>query len=472
MSGEYIFGANILESLTTGMYREPLTVFREYVQNSCDAIDTAIRDGILHEGEGRINITLHSETRTIAITDNGTGINSQDFGRIMGNIADSDKRQNDNRGFRGIGRLCGMAYCRTLRFTAKFRGENVISRLECNGAELRRLLRERDSRSNRYTASEVLAMINEFSTEKTDDTDEHYFIVELENINDENTALLDFGLVKNYLSFTAPVPYSITFDPFTAEIHEHAEKLGFRIDEYDIFLNGEQLFKEYKTVFSLGRGKGSDEIHYVKFEDFRSVGNKLIAWMWFGVSDFRGSISDSSLMRGIRMRKGNIQIGDEDTLRSFFTEPRGVNYFIGEIFCVSDGLIPNSQRDYFNENPECADFVRQLRVYFRELSKIFHDGSVISSSFKKIDDARKMKSEFAKRSASNDFADNDARQEAEQALRTAEEAASQARGKIDSLKEKGSNMAKFIIMRIEKNSENTSTDSSPAYIGNYPPPSR
>lgn len=83
------FGAPILETLTTGMYRKPLTVFREYVQNSCDSIDVAINAGIIHDGEGRIDIAIDSEARRITITDNGTGIKASDFRRVMGNIADT-----------------------------------------------------------------------------------------------------------------------------------------------------------------------------------------------------------------------------------------------------------------------------------------------------------------------------------------------------------------------------------------------
>ena len=40
-------GANILDSLTTGMYSDSKVIFREYIQNSCDSIDVAIQEGIL-----------------------------------------------------------------------------------------------------------------------------------------------------------------------------------------------------------------------------------------------------------------------------------------------------------------------------------------------------------------------------------------------------------------------------------------
>lgn len=35
----YVFGANILENLTTGMYKDSKVIYREYIQNACDQID-------------------------------------------------------------------------------------------------------------------------------------------------------------------------------------------------------------------------------------------------------------------------------------------------------------------------------------------------------------------------------------------------------------------------------------------------
>ena len=42
-----VFGKNILENLTTGMYSDSRVMYREYVQNSCDAIDAAVTTGII-----------------------------------------------------------------------------------------------------------------------------------------------------------------------------------------------------------------------------------------------------------------------------------------------------------------------------------------------------------------------------------------------------------------------------------------
>ena len=61
-----------------------------------------------------------------------------------------------------------------------------------------------------------------------------------------------------------------------------------------------------------------------------------LAWMWFGISKFEQQIKPMNKMRGIRLRKENIQIGDENTLGAspkFFKESRGNCYFCWRSLC-------------------------------------------------------------------------------------------------------------------------------------------
>ena len=452
---EYIIGAHILESLTTGMYQDSRMIFREYIQNSCDAVDAAVRLGLLEAGEDDIRITIDSVARKIIIEDNGTGIMSEDFARVLGNVADSDKRQDENRGFRGIGRLGGMAYCETLIFTAKFKGENVVSKLVCNAKILKEFLHENDTGIKRYTALQVLDFINEFKTETTEDIDAHYFRVELEGINEENTDLLDVQKVREYLSFTAPLPYPMAFMTFSPLIKQHAENLGLKIDEYNIYVNNEQLLKGYTRTFNTGRGKGSDEIFDIRFYDFKSIDNRLIAWLWFGISNFKGVIDDKCPMRGIRVRKDNIQIGNEDTLQKFFSESRGVHYFVGELFCVSKELIPNSHRDYFNENPERAEFERQIKNYCRELTRYYREGSNLSSTWRKIDEAEKRHAEISGKFRTGSLTDKQDRETAREELHKAEDDVERARAELNKIKTSGSAVIQRIIEHAEDERANT-----------------
>lgn len=70
----------------------------------------------------------------------------------MSDIANSDKHSGETKGFRGIGRLCGLAYCEELIFRSKFYGENIISVLKCNTAKMRMLINQHNN-GIKYTAS-------------------------------------------------------------------------------------------------------------------------------------------------------------------------------------------------------------------------------------------------------------------------------------------------------------------------------
>lgn len=120
-------GKNILENLTTGMYSDSKVTYREYIQNACDQIDKAVSLGILTSDCAEVIITIDENDRNISIEDNATGVKKDSFESQLGDIANSDKKLGEDKGFRGIGRLCGLAYCETLIFTTSFKGEPVKS---------------------------------------------------------------------------------------------------------------------------------------------------------------------------------------------------------------------------------------------------------------------------------------------------------------------------------------------------------
>ena len=379
----YVFGANILENLTTGMYKNSQIIFREYVQNSCDAIDKAVALGILSTDKGNIDIWIDADKRAISVEDNGTGIIATEFETTLQSIAQSNKQLDTEKGFRGIGRLCGLAYCRELIFSTTAKNENVVSIMRIDAKKLR----SRFYGDEKYTAQEVLDDVVTVERKTADDiAADHWFKVEMIDINVENEVLLDVARIRDYLSFVAPVEYRNTFF-LSQKIYEHATTLGLKIDEYRINLNGDQLVKKYKTDFKTSLGE--DEIFDLSFKDFYNDDGRLIAWSWIGLSKFKGVIEQNSKtsnnrMRSIRLRKGNIQIGDEDALQKLFAEERGIHYFIGEVFAVDRNLIPNSQRDYFIENSALKIFENALTDYFGELHKVYYRASEVNNAVKSV----------------------------------------------------------------------------------------
>ena len=421
-------GKNILDNLTTGMYSDSKVIYREYIQNACDQIDIAIREGLLQPKEGIVDIFTDNNKRYISIKDNATGVRNSVFVEDLGDIANSNKEIGKNKGFRGIGRLCGLAYCKTLKFTTSYCGESIKSTMTCDAKKMREMLVE----NKKYTLDEIWDEIVSFSTEPAE-TDEHFFEVEMFDINKENTDLLDNDKVREYLSFIAPVPYRNTFI-LRSQIYSHAAKLDYHIDEYCVKVNGYQIFKEYTTKLKEPSGsslKVYDDISKLEFHNFKNSNGELIAWMWVGLSRFEKQIPKVNQMRGLRLRSANIQLGNDDSLQGLFKESRGNYYFVGEVFAVSRDLIPNSQRDYFNENETRVEFEDLLREYFYDtLHKIYYDANKIKNAYKRQEDYLSKVEEFEKKSKENGFVDEDDKQKLQFSIEKAKKEAEDARKQL------------------------------------------
>lgn len=423
-------GKNILDNLTTGMYSDSKVIYREYIQNACDQIDLATQIGLLAPNEGSVDIFTDSHKRYISIKDNATGVRSEMFIEDVGDIANSNKQIGKNKGFRGIGRLCGLAYCKTLKFTTSYAGESVKSIMTCDARKMRAMLVE----NKKYTLDEIWDAIVTYSTED-EVPEKHYFEVEMFDINKENTDLLDDIKIREYLSFVAPVPYKNTFILRT-HIYSYARSIGYNIDEYCVRVNGCQIFKEYTTKLKEQSGsslKNYDEISKLEFKDFRDINGNLIAWMWVGLSRFEKQIPKANAMRGLRVRSANIQLGNDDVLTALFKEPRGNYYFVGEVFAVDKQLVPNSQRDYFNENETRVLFEDLLRVYFFDvLHKLYYEANRVKNDYKRQEEYLAVVSEYQKKEKSG-FVNEEERQKLQFDIEKAKRSAEEARKRLDKL---------------------------------------
>ena len=430
---ETIIGKDVIESLTLGMYEDSRFIFREYIQNGADQIDRALEVGLFDSiKDGKIEININPTIETISILDNATGIESDRVQPILKNIAQSTKDRAKNKGFRGIGRLGGLAYCDKLIFETSYKGENLKSVLMWDSQKLKSII---NNRATKEEATEVIDTVTEFSTEKEKE-EKHYFKVTLEGVS--NKVLLDKEDVYDYLTMVAPVPYSKGFI-FKKIISDKANELGFVIDEYSIFVNRDQVFKAYTTSIYKGDKNNKqrvDEIHDIETYEIRTSKNKLLAWGWYGISNFNSAIPSINTARCLRLRKGNIQIGLEDALTKLFREQRGTKYFFGEIFTVSPNLIPNSRRDYFLENTDLKEFEKLVKIKFSDLHDLYHFSSRVRNQQKKIDTFKSFSKEYEEKSTAKGFTDHKEKKKYEEKYELIKEKAEEAKKELSKAKEK------------------------------------
>jgi molecular chaperone HtpG len=103
-------GAGILNIITESLYDNPIVVFREYVQNSMDSILKS------ESGISDCEIRIWNSGRNLFFLDNGNGVKRENFKDEMIKIGASSKKKQRNLGYKGIGRLSGVPYCKELFF--------------------------------------------------------------------------------------------------------------------------------------------------------------------------------------------------------------------------------------------------------------------------------------------------------------------------------------------------------------------
>ncbi|MCR4745715.1 MAG: ATP-binding protein [Lachnospiraceae bacterium] len=379
-----MIGKYTLESLTSGMYLTPLDLYREYVQNAADSIDTALMDGQITKKDSRITITINSLQRIITIEDNGTGIIANEAVGTLVDIGNSKKDYKRSRGFRGIGRLSGLGYCKTLNFTTSAEGEDVETIVSYDCELLQKLLLPHEGKEE--SISEVIDQVISYNTKKAEKK-AHYFRVDMLDVKDID-GLLNKNKIITYMKQNLPIPFATDFI-WGSVITEKLKMNGMLMPEYNIYLNfdGEKtrICKPYAdSVLSDRVRRIEDPIEDIKFRTF-SVDDEVCAVLWYAQNNYYGTILDNQV-KGIRVRHGNILFGDQNSLRRYFKEERFNGWICGELHICSDKIIPNSRRDDFERNDVYLNVMEQFKEWTSEMSK-----EIRSNSYKRSLDENSQK---------------------------------------------------------------------------------
>ena len=449
-STKTIIGKDVIESLTTSMYDDPRFVYREYIQNSADAIDKARQLELVTDGN--IYITINPEKRKVEIEDDAIGIEKDKVVEVLKNIAQSTKQKGVDKGFRGIGRLGGLGYCEKLVFETSAQGENVKSIMTWDANKLKNII------ANRSRKEEASAVIDEVTSleQKEENADKHYFKVILEGVTSD--ALLDVKDVRQYLSMVAPVPFDNKFI-FSKKIYQELQKENIKLDEYNTFVNTEQLFKAYNCYIYEGdqnNKKKIGEIFDVDFFSQKDKNEQPLFWGWYGIAEKNETLRKINHSRGFRLRKANIQIGNDDTLQKLQRDRRFQFYFFGEVYALHSDLHPNARRDYFSENETCKEFDLKLKKFFyNTIAPLCQDSSATNSSIKKIENYNNLLSEYEKREKEKGFINKTEQTHFIEEIEKKKKEAEEATTKLEKLKSKGNSP---ILKIIEKRTSNTNIE--------------
>ena len=382
-------GLRLLETLTSALYEDPIILFREYVQNSADAYNMAIdEDSTLAFNEFKIDIDIDADNFNILIKDNGYGIPESEFIDKMTTIGASNKSNfTDQIGFRGIGRLSGMPFCKELVFINKPVGLNKCLIYTWEGEKFHKFL-------NQEIDLELNAAVEKISSSREEyyegNINEHFFKVELHGYQEEIKELVDSDF-KQRLSKMLPLNYSPDFSQMDVIKNKYKQYMGESLDKYSfkIFLNGEFLYKPYSNKHILE----SDIVFWeLKFKSNKSTmpGDKF-GILWF---TFNRKLSGNPITEpyGILVRSKNMLMGGSDSLADAIIRSR-VDYVAtyrelvqtltgvyGEMLINTPRLNDNARRDWFKIDSLSielrniiVEFMKHLLAYRNCASKAFNN---------------------------------------------------------------------------------------------------
>jgi molecular chaperone HtpG len=365
------------------MYVDPLTLFREYVQNAADAIDEAFQHSVLTgQQEGHISVSFDQEQRRISVRDNGIGVRAGSVDRFLTSFGASKKRGGIARGFRGVGRLAGLGYCQVLRFRTKAAEDSKVAVVEWDCRRLRQILLD-----SKYEG-DLQQVVNDVVTYNEVDAKghpSHFFEVELEKVlRIRNDILLNPEVVTSYLRQTAPLPFPKDFrfgKEIEAFLGPHAPPPRFRIY---VGNSTEALTRPIGNTFpsSQGRQGQFQELELLRFE---SQDGQLAGLGWLLHHEYVGSLRYASEIRGLRARIGGILVGGADLFAHVFPEERFCSWTVGEINVVDRRIVPDGRRGDFEQNPFFFHLQNQIAPVGRAIAARCRASSFVRTRLKRFE---------------------------------------------------------------------------------------
>ena len=354
-----VIGTGILGLVTTAMYDNPLAIYREYIQNSADAIA-----GMADSTESKVEITIDASERRVKIWDSGPGLSSDDAPKQLVPIGRSNKQMGSDRGFRGIGRLAGLAFAETVTFTTRARRDELVTRVTWNGSRLP---------SGTAAVGEIEEAIRDCVDVESlpgPEYPDHFFEVEIRGVARHAAgSLLNRDAVRSYVSEVCPVPMAAAF-PYALRV-EDSSRPNVPLMSLNITLDGdpEPVRRPYGETIQLSTNREDrftefEEVHIPSVDHIRDA-----AVGWIAHSSYLGAIPKGTHIRGIRARVGNIQIGDETIFDSLYSEERFNRWCVGELHILDHRIVPNARRDYFEPGPHLRNLENHLLPILRGIGE-------------------------------------------------------------------------------------------------------
>lgn len=352
-----LVGGNILHLITCGMYATPLGIYREYLQNSADAIAS-----LDNSDNGKVGITINLREFCVMIRDNGPGLSYQQAKQALIPISKSKKHVGRDRGFRGVGRLSGIAFAKSVKFLTRSRENSSVTKVVWNGDQLR------SGVNSKLSVEEIIS--NCVTVEKIyeENYPANFFEVQIEGISRyAATYIMNRNAVLDYLQEVCPVPFSGDF-PYASRVENLFGKKPFELDIY-LDEDEQRITRPHKIGLKTSPGRLNKFVEFEKIEIPGLGDQKHAAVGWIAHSSYLGAIPQKLGIRCVRARVGNIQVGGENVFDHLFSENRFNRWCVAEINILDSRIVPNGRRDYFELSMHLRNLENRLSAVCRKLER-------------------------------------------------------------------------------------------------------
>jgi hypothetical protein len=348
--------ADILGSLTEGLYKLVNIALREYLQNSYDAITAARVEGIPMPPDGfNVEVVVTKDCKNVTISDNGIGM-SEEVLREYTSIGGGTKTDPVYTGHKGIGKLAGLRFFEEFVVRTKQAGEVEGWELVWRCGEMMQQLLANPKLMKKVPYRSFIQEYYAIEPFAHSAREDHFTQVQLIGVLDEFASQIDERSIGEFVRANCPVP-------FRKEKFEHAESitasLADSLQSTPTFLNKKVVYRPYDDE----QGLCAPVFQEIKY------GNETRALAWFSWVKGDSELVPEERIRGLKFRCKGICVGDH-YLFANNCMPEGrentAGWFTGEVIVLDEKIRPNTARDGFQEGEDLAKFYGELK---RKLGK-------------------------------------------------------------------------------------------------------
>ena len=194
-------------------------------------------------------------------------------------------------------------------------------------------------------------------------------------IRHRNDHLLSISAIRSYLAQVGPVPFHEGF-PFKIKILGHLGSL-VRLGDLQIIVGDDTspIRRPHSNTLEIADGV-FDPFTEVELLSIEGIDGETACLGWVLHHAYTGALPLACNVRGLRVRCGNIQVGDERMFEELFPEVRFNAWSVGELHVIDPRIIPNGRRDHFEQSVHFDNLLTHLSPLAREITRKCRTSSI------------------------------------------------------------------------------------------------